>query len=200
MTSFVNQVRTVFAVLGLTVAGLAIAADDKPADLKVGDRAPAFKGLDANGNPWNSADHVGKKYVVVYFYPGDFTPGCTAQARIFRDNMNKLTDKGITVVGVSGDTVKTHQMFTKAQQLNFTLLADEDGSLAKLFGVPLSKGADVKTKDADGKPVTIKRNVTAARWTFVLDKDGKIVSKNTRVVPAKDSKDVSDIIDKLEKR
>jgi peroxiredoxin Q/BCP len=196
----VNHVRTVSAVLGLAVAGLAIAADDKPADLKVGDPAPAFKGLDANGNPWNSADHVGKKYVVVYFYPGDFTPGCTAQARIFRDSMNKLTEKGITVVGVSGDSVKTHLMFTKAQQLNFTLLADEDGNLAKLFGVPLSKGADVKTKDADGKPVTIKRNVTAARWTFVLDKDGKIVSKNTKVVPAKDSKEVSDLIDKLEKR
>jgi peroxiredoxin Q/BCP len=183
----------------LILTGLAVQADDKPVDLKVGDRVPAFKGLDANGNPWNSADHVGKKYVVVYFYPGDFTPGCTRQAQTFRDNMNKLSEKGVVVVGISGDAVKTHQLFTKAQQLNFTLLADEEGSLAKMFGVPVRKGADVSAKDAEGKPIKFKRNVTADRWTFVLDKDGKIVSKNTTVVPAKDSKDVSDLIDKLQK-
>jgi thioredoxin-dependent peroxiredoxin len=207
MSVTLDRGRQFLAVIALTVGGIAGAADDK-VELKPGDAAPAFKGVDAQGNPWNSADHVGKKYVVVYFYPGDFTPGCTAQARSLRDNMNKLAEKGIVVVGISGDSVKTHQMFTKAQQLNFMLLADEDGNLAKQFGVPVGKGAEViakgadgkPLKDAEGKPVKLTRNVTAARWTFVLDKDGKIASKNTKVIPAQDAKAVADLIDKLQNR
>ena len=132
------------------------------AELKVGDLAPAFEGMDDLGQPWKSADHVGKKYVVVYFFPGDFTPGCTRQAQNFRDAMNRLTDEGVEVVGVSGDSVLTHQMFKKAQKLNFSLLSDEMGRLAGTFGVPVEKGAEVKTKDVDGQPVTVKRAVTAA--------------------------------------
>ena len=185
--------------IALAAGGLFTAAEEK-VDLKVGDPAPTFQGVDAEGNPWKSEDFVGKYYVVVYFYPGDFTPGCTRQAQVFRDNMNKLTEKGIVVVGISGDSAQTHQLFKKAQKLNFTLLADEEGNLAKMFGVPVSKGGTVRTKDAEGKPVTLKRNVTTARWTFVLDKNGKIVSKNTKVVPAQDSKAVADLVEKLEKQ
>ena len=70
-------------------------AEDQKGDLKVGDTAPAFQGVDAEGNPWKSEDYVGKYFIVVYFYPGDFTPGCTKQAQVFRDNMNKLTRKGL---------------------------------------------------------------------------------------------------------
>src|SRR5579871_5507954 len=81
------------------------AADGLNVDLKPGDRAPAFEAVDDRGQPWKSTDHVGKKYVVLYFYPGDFTPGCTAQARSFRDNLNKLAERGVVVVGVSGDSV-----------------------------------------------------------------------------------------------
>src|SRR5262249_30079453 len=146
-----------------------------------------------------SADHVGKKYVVVYFYPGDFTPGCIRQAQAFRDSMNKLSAQGVEVVGVSGDAVASHALFKKAQQLNFTLLADEEGSLASQVGVPVGKGGEVKTKGADGQPVTLKRNATLSRWTFVIGKDGKIVYKNTNVNPAQDSKQVSDLVEKLEK-
>jgi thioredoxin-dependent peroxiredoxin len=197
-----TTVSRTFVSLVLGVLALAPgipAAEDKAADLKVGDPAPIFAGVDDQGQPWSSADHVGKKYLVVYFFPGDFTPGCTKQAQNFRDAMNKLTEKGVEVVGVSGDAVQTHQMFKKAQKLNFTLLSDAEGSLAKTFGVPVGAGAEVKTKDADGKPVTVKRAVTAARWTFVLGKDGKIAYKNTAVNPAKDSQDVADLIEKLEK-
>jgi peroxiredoxin Q/BCP len=186
------------AVLALALGGLAAAGDPK-VDLKVGDPAPAFEGMDDQGQPWKSADHVGKKYVVVYFFPGDFTPGCTRQAQNFRDAMNQLAEKGVEVVGVSGDAVKTHQLFKKAQQLNFTLLADEDGSLARQFGVPVGAGAEVKAKDADGLPVTLKRAVTAARWTFVIGKDGRVVYRNTKVDPAKDSKDVADLVEQLGK-
>src|SRR5438132_494157 len=74
------------------------AAEDKPVDLEVGAAAPAFEATDDAGKPWKSADHVGKKVVVLYFYPGDFTPGCTAQARSFRDSMNKLTEQGVEVI------------------------------------------------------------------------------------------------------
>lgn len=192
--------RWILGVIALAVGGLVAAADDQKVDLKVGDPAPVFGGTDDESLPWKSADRVGKKYVVVYFYPGDFTPGCMRQAQNFRDDMNKLAAKGVEVVGVSGDSVGTHQLFRKDQKLNFTLLADEDGKLAKAFGVPVGKGGEVKVKDADGKQVTLKRAVTAARWTFVIGKDGKIAYKNTKVVPAQDSKQVAAFIEKQEKK
>jgi len=192
--------RSILGIFALVVGNFLAAADAKKMDLKVGDPTPVFTAVDDQGQPWKSAEHIGKKYLVVYFYPGDFTPGCITQAQRFRDGMNRLTEKGVEVVGVSGDSIKVHQLFKKAQQLNFTLLSDEDGSLAKLFGVPVGKGGEVKAKDADGQPVMVKRNVTAARWTFVIGKDGKIAFKNTNVTPAQDSKQVTDFIEKLEKK
>jgi peroxiredoxin Q/BCP len=185
--------------LALAVIGGRAAGEGPMVDLKVGDAAPTFEAVDDQGQPWKSADHVGKQYVVVYFFPGDFTPGCTRQAQNFRDAMNRLTDEGVEVVGVSGDAVTTHQMFKKAQKLNFTLLSDDEGRLAGTFGVPVGKGAEVKTKDADGQPVTVKRGVTAARWTFIIGKDGRLLYKNTQVDPAKDAKEVADLIDHLNK-
>jgi len=140
-----------------------VRADDARVDLKVGDPAPAFEGTDDCGQPWKSKDHVGKKYVVVYFYPGDFTPSCIRQAQSFCDVMHKLVAKGFEVVGVSGDSVETHQMFKKDQKLNFMLLADEKGDLAKWFGVPVGKGGQAKGKDLQGNPVTVKRALTAQR-------------------------------------
>jgi len=193
-------------LLGWLLAGLTLtagntnAADEQKVDLQVGDVAPMFQATDDRDQTWQSSDHVGKKYLVVYFYPGDFTPGCTRQAQMFRDNMNKLSDAGIEVVGVSGDAVATHALFKKAQMLNFTLLADEEGSLAKRFGVPVGAGREVKTKDAEGKIVTLKRAVTVSRWTFIIGKDGKILYKNTKVNPVEDSKQVADFIEKLEKK
>ena len=200
--------RLVGLVLGVfaLVQGVQ-AAEDKTADLKVGDPAPVFSVTDDQGQAWKSADHVGKNYVVLYFFPGDFTTGCTRQAQNFRDAMNKLEEQGVEVVGVSGDEVATHQLFKKAQMLNFTLLSDADGALAKTFGVPVSKGAVVHAKDAvnkpildvENKPMTVTRAVTAARWTFIIGKDGKVLYQNKIVNPAKDTKDVVDFIAKREK-
>ena len=192
------------SAVALVLAPLA-AAQDKPADkaidLKVGDPAPVFEVTDDQGKGWKAADHYGKKYVVLYFYPGDFTPGCTAQANAFKDAMNKLTEQGVEVVGVSGDSVKTHEQFKKAQKLNFTLLSDESGAVAKQFGVPVNKGATVKAKDPDGKPFEFERAVTLARWTFVIGPDGKVAYKNTKVTPAADAKAISDFMAKeLEKK
>lgn len=111
--------------------------------------------------------------------------------------MQKLEGKNAEVIGVSGDSAKNQQIFKTKEKLNFTLLADEDGSVAKKFGVPVSKGGEVKTKDADGKDVVLKRGVTIQRWTFVIDKDGKIALKNSKVAAAEDSKKVLEAVEKL---
>ncbi|HEV3204430.1 MAG TPA: peroxiredoxin [Gemmataceae bacterium] len=180
----------------LVTGAVSWAADQKPGNVKVGDAAPAFESVDDQGQPWRSADHIGKKVVVVYFYPADLTGGCTKQACGFRDDMKTLSEKGVEVVGVSGDSVKNHQIFKKVHNLNFSLLADEDGAVAKKFGVPVRAGGSIKTKDADGKEVELKRGVTAARWTFVIGKDGKIMFKNDNVNAAEDSKKILEEIAK----
>lgn len=181
------------------VAALSMVGVANAADVKVGDKAPVFESVDDQGKPWKSSDYVGKKILVVYFYPADLTGGCTKQACAFRDDYAKLTSKGVEVVGVSGDSVANHKIFKQVHKLNFPLLADEKGEVAKLFGVPLKAGGVFKTKDADGKAVELKREVTAARWTFVIDKEGKVVSVNSSVKAAEDSKAVLELIEKLPK-
>lgn len=192
-----------FCALGLALGLLATGrspADDKKVELQVGDAAPVFNAKNEKDKTWSSSDHVGKKWVVIYFYPGDFTPGCTAQANAFKDGMNKLTDLGVEVIGVSGDSVQTHALFRAAQKLNFTLLADEEGTVSKAFGVPFGPGATVKAKGADGKPFEFKRAGTAARWTFVIGKDGTVAYKNTKVNPALDAKAITEFITNAEKK
>jgi peroxiredoxin Q/BCP len=209
MRTLAAAALTAWAAAGMLLGGGRLgAADDKPVDLQVGSAAPTFAGTDDAGKPWKSADHVGKKVLVVYFYPGDFTPGCTVQARSFRDAMNKLTEQGVEVVGISGDGVRSHELFKKEQKLNFTLLADEEGALAKKFGVPVTKGAEVQAKDAnnrtlkgtDGNPIVFQRGVTAARWTFIISTDGKVAYKNAKVNPSEDVKQVAAFIEKMPKK
>ncbi|QDV15918.1 Putative peroxiredoxin bcp [Gimesia panareensis] len=167
-----------------------------PGKVDVGDSAPAFTAKDDQGKGWKSTDYVGKKILVVYFYPADMTGGCTKQACGFRDDMKKLQGKDVEVVGVSGDSVSNHQLFKKEYDLNFTLLADEDGSVAKKFGVPLKKGGSIE-REIDGKKEKLTRGVTAARWTFVIDKNGKVVMKNTKVKAADDSKAILKKVNEL---
>jgi peroxiredoxin Q/BCP len=204
MFSPTRRAFTLTLALGLAVAATPGIADDKKEEkkmeLQVGDAAPAFDARTDRDTTWESSGRYGKKWVVIYFYPGDFTPGCTAQANAFRDAMNKLTEQGVEVVGVSGDSVQTHELFHKAQKLNFTLLSDEAGSIAKKFGVPFGPGATVNAKDADGNPIVVKRAGTAARWTFIVGKDGKIAYKNTKVTPADDAKKIAEFIMKAEQK
>jgi peroxiredoxin Q/BCP len=167
--------------------------------VKVGDPAPKFTSTDDQGKTWKSSDHVGKKIVVIYFYPADLTGGCTKQACAFRDDSKKLAEKGVEVIGVSGDSVKNHQLFKKEHKLEFTLLADEDGKVAKAFGVPFKVGGESKVK-VGGDEVTLKRGATINRWTFVIGKDGKIIDVNSKVVADQDSKKILELIEKLEKK
>ena len=165
--------------------------------LKVGDPAPGFRAQDDSGKEWNSSEHVGKKVIVVYFYPADMTGGCTKQACGFRDEMKSLGDKGVEVVGVSGDSVRNHQLFKKAHELNFALLADTNGKVAEAFGVPVTPGEKTVKAVIDGKEESLTRTVTTARWTFVIDKSGKIVSINKMVKAAEDSKAIIEVVNSL---
>ena len=167
-------VSGVFA-LNLTSAA---AADKKEAAVpQVGDAAPEFTVQDDTGEEWKSSEHFGKKIVVLYFYPADMTGGCTKQACGFRDSLADLTDAGVEVVGISGDSVKNHQLFKKAHNLNFTLLADPMGAVAEAFGVPFTPGEKSVTATIDNKEEILVRTVTTQRWTIVVGLDGKVAMK-----------------------
>lgn len=102
--------------------------------IKEGDKAPAFKGKDQDGNEISLSDYKGKK-VVLYFYPKDNTPGCTAQACNLRDNYRDLIKKGCQVIGVSTDSEKSHQKFIEKFDLPFPLIADTDKKIVNDYGV-----------------------------------------------------------------
>jgi peroxiredoxin Q/BCP len=193
-----------FAALGMAIGVFATlpargADDEKKIILQVGDKAPAFNLRTDSDKSWESSEHYGKKWVVIYFYPGDFTPGCTAQAKLFKEHMNKLSDLGVEVVGVSGDSVQTHEMFKKTQMLNFTLLSDEAGTAAKKFGVPFGAAGTARFK-IDKEVVVFKRAGTASRWTFVVGKDGKIAYKNMKVDPVTDAKKITEFVRNVDKK
>jgi len=174
-----------------------LSAAEGEVNLSVGDPAPRFQAKDDQGNVWKSKDHVGKKILVVYFYPADMTGGCTAQACGYRDNFDKFAGKDVEIIGVSGDTVKNHQAFKKAHDLNFTLLADVKGNVAKKFGVPVTEGEKTVTKVIDDIEHLLTRNVTTRRWTFVIGKDGKIAYKDDQVQAQQDPEKLLAVVEKL---
>jgi peroxiredoxin Q/BCP len=102
---------------------------------KAGDTAPLFTGQDQDGKTVALADLIGKKIVLLYFYPKDFTSGCTKEACGFRDRMGDLQKDNVEVVGVSFDSAKSHQEFIAKYKLNFPLLADPDGKIVDLYDV-----------------------------------------------------------------
>lgn len=135
--------------------------------LKEGDKAPVVKGVDQSGNKVSLSDLKGKK-VILYFYPKDMTPGCTAQACNLRDNYTALLQKGYAVVGVSTDGEKSHQKFAEKYELPFPLLADEDKKIVEQYGVWGEKKFMGKVYDG------------THRTTFLINENGvidKIISK-----------------------
>lgn len=103
---------------------------------------------------------------------------------------------GAEIVGVSGDSVEGQRIFKKVNDLNFTLLADTEGNVAKAFGVPLRKGGTVN-KTINGEDISITRNVTAKRWTFIIDKNGKVVHIDAGAQAASDSKNTMAVLKSL---
>lgn len=189
MKSLCLQLALIF---GMSTSALAV-----DVTLNVGDPAPEFTVKDDTGADWKASEHYGKKTIVVFFYPADLTGGCTAQACAFRDDLGKLKELGIEVVGVSGDSVENHQLFKKVHDLNFALLADPDGIVASAFGVPFTKKEASITREIDGKEYVLTRGGTAKRWTFVVGKDGKIAYKDEQVAAAQDSKKIAEFAKSL---
>ncbi len=135
--------------------------------LKEGMKAPPFEGTDQNGNIIRSSDFAGKK-LVLYFYPKDNTPGCTAEACDLRDNYNTFLNKGFAVVGVSMDNETSHKKFAEKYSLPFPLIADTSKKILNDYGV-------WKQKSLYGKTF-----MGTARTTFIIDENGvieKIISK-----------------------
>lgn len=129
--------------------------------LKEGDKAPAFKGVDQNGNKISLADYKGRK-VVLYFYPEDDTPTCTIQACNLRDNYGLLKQHGFEVIGVSPDNEKSHKKFEKKFDLPFTLIADPGHFILNKYGV------------WDEKQMFGNKYMGVLRTTFVIDEKGVI--------------------------
>lgn len=136
--------------------------------LTVGDKAPDFSVNDQDGNLVNLSDFKGRK-VVLYFYPKDQTPGCTAQSCNLRDNYERLQSAGYEILGISSDSEKSHRKFIEKQNLPFTLLADEDKKVHDLFGTWVEKKLYGRTY------------MGTARTTFIIDENGVIEDIITKV-------------------
>ena len=142
-----------------------------------GDSVPKFEATDANGNKVKSTDFKGKKHVI-YFYPKDFTPGCTTEADEFSKDYKKFQKEGIEVIGVSPDDVESHKKFCDKMGIKFPLLADADKEISQKFGVW-------------GKKKFMGHEYMGVfRSTFLVNQKGKIFKIYPKVKPAGHSKEV----------
>ena len=147
--------------------------------LKVGDKAPDFRGLDQDGNEHSLASYKGKK-LVVFFYPKASTPGCTVEACDLRDNFERFKAKGYELLGVSADSAKRQSNFIEKNNLPFHLIADEDKSVIMAFGVWGAK--KFMGKEFDG----------IHRTTFVINEEGIIDAVIEKVKTKEHSKQILD--------
>lgn len=125
--------------------------------IKVGDACPTFTLPDQNGKQVSISDYIGKKLLVIYFYPKDETGGCTAEACSFRDAYEEFKDADCEVFGISSDSVESHKHFAEKNRLTFTLLADTEKKVRKAFGVPRAA-----------------LGLIAGRVTYIVDLNGKV--------------------------
>ena len=151
------------------------------ATLKAGDKAPNFTSKDQNGEEVSLANFKGK-IVILYFYPKDDTPGCTAEACDFRDNYQSLIGKGYEVIGVSTDDSKSHKKFETKYSLPFPLIADEDKSINEAYGVWAEKNNYGK------------KYMGTVRTTFIIDADGIIKQVIEKVDTKNASQQVLDLV------
>ncbi len=142
-----------------------------------GDSVPKFVVIDANGNKVKSTDFNSKKHVI-YFYPRDFTPGCTTEADEFSKDYKKFLKEGIEIIGISPDDVDSHKKFCEKMGIKYPLLADVDKKVSKMFGV------------WGKKKFTGREYMGVTRSTFLVDKKGKIFKIYPKVKAAGHSKQV----------
>lgn len=152
--------------------------------VKIGNKVPAFK-LPATGEKTIKLSDLKGKNIVLYFYPKDSTPGCTLEGQDFRDNKRKFSSRGCIILGVSRDSVKSHENFKTKQQFNFDLLSDEDEVLCKLFDV-------IKMKNMYGKKV---RGIE--RSTFLIDEKGILRHEWRKVKVKGHVEEVLDVLKQL---
>jgi peroxiredoxin Q/BCP len=128
--------------------------------IQIGDRVPEFSLEDQDGKTFDIKEYLGRKKLVIYFYPKDGSLSCTRQACYFRDLADVFEETGAMVIGISQQSVESHKMFAESNDLNFTLLSDPDNRVRKLFGAS-----------------TQLFGLVPGRVTFVVDKSGKVVYK-----------------------
>jgi peroxiredoxin Q/BCP len=174
--------KTAFIVIVLISIGLLMLRNISHAKEipSVGEAAPAFALSDQNGNPHKLSDYSGK-WVVLYFYPKDDTPGCTKEACSFRDDLAKLEKLGAQVIGVSVDDTESHARFANKYHLPFPLLADKNGKVADSYGA-LTNLFLVKI---------------AKRYTFLIDPKGNIAKTYLSVDTSRHSQEIIDDLKQL---
>jgi len=178
MLKILLLVLIVVAVVFLVPRLLSSAGAATPAP---GSMAPAFTLPSQEGGLVSLADYRGK-WVVLYFYPKDQTPGCTREAHNFQADQSKYDQRNSVVLGVSLDSVDSHKKFCAKEALNFKLLADRDGKVSKQYGSLTNLGVAK----------------FAARHTFLIDPAGKVARAYTKVDPARHSEDVLTALDQLQ--
>lgn len=151
--------------------------------LKIGDKIPEILGVDQDGKIVKASDYAGKK-LVLYFYPKDSTPGCTAEACSFRDNFYELRHAGYEILGVSVDDEKSHKKFIEKQQLPFPLIADKDKKMVEEFGVWAEK------------TLAGKKYMGTLRTTFLINENG-IIDKIITPKEIKTSEHAEQILDSI---
>lgn len=149
--------------------------------IKEGDKAPDFTAKDQNGKTVSLSNFKGKR-VILYFYPKDDTPGCTAEACDFRDNYQAMLSKGFEVIGVSTDDEKSHKKFETKYSLPFPLIADTDKSIVEAYGVWVEKN------------MYGKKYMGTARKTFIINTDGEIDKVIDKVDTKNPSQQVLDLV------
>ena len=150
--------------------------------LEIGNKAPEFSLKNQEGKTFKLSDYKGKK-LALYFYPKDDTPGCTTQACNIKDNYSELKKKGITVLGISKDSIESHKKFSQKFKFDFPILADEDKTVIAKYGV-------FKKKSMFGNTfMGIKRT------TFLIDENGRIKDIITK---PKNDEHAQEIIEKFE--
>jgi thioredoxin-dependent peroxiredoxin len=151
------------------------------ATLHIGDKAPDFTAKDQSGKTVSLSDFKGMN-VILYFYPKDDTPGCTAEACDFRDNYQSMVSRGFEVIGVSTDNERSHKKFETKYNLPFTLIADEDKSIVEAYGVWVEKN------------MYGRKYMGTARKTFIIKADGTIDKIIDKVDTQNSSQQVMDIL------